>query len=1135
MAVREPRWRMENTQHSENMKSRKEILQKQRQLENQVVEEVEQLWEETQRARNEAATLKKLTKQQQDVIDVLMAEKHERGALIEELRLQLENVKDKLKKHKADASREANQLHNIQAAIYHERETLERQYLEIKTAQDKLLQYVRTHSQNFQGLEEPVEANKQRKELIERVTAESLLNLVKKNEKIMLEANQAREQMEKTMSDLKQELERNKEDVMQQRSLIKHLKHSMNVSINKMKQRWTEIRDVQDVPAAPLESRIIETEGKTEFLTANIRLFTILEEKKRLWEVLESTVGMSSGAEAGGEIEQDTGNVFGQDSMETNNEDEVRTGMKRVILEVEGIREMLRRVREDSDQSKRETAEEKNQIKWMNVRAKKQRRVLDQRLERNIQERDDLELREMRIQRQKEEVEKKLQDTTNAFVRMAEVKATMQKAAAEILQSGEELLRAQTLMKESSNQANKLMDKLVFMKMQIIKWISTKKPLSMKTPSQGQDTGSKDDSFTGYTLGIQMDRDDAEDKMRKEDVSLQILIQNYQQPEICGEGYSVHSQRRSDSVAVEIKEQQNVLLQMQSEGHEETVEDEQTELETNIKDIIRAETEIFSLKEVEGNLREEVANAMETMDKNNQEIKRIISEINELQSHGPEIKTELENYISKNEIMEQRVIGHFEKTEYEESANRSTDVFEHKTHEYEEQMQEDEAALRPNVTTEVDITSRIKDSREDLTMQAEEVSDLSTTIQRLKEEIHKTKEIIGFMEINTKNQPQLYKTTKEHRHKNSEADDLIQDMKEFQELLKIVQTTMRVNEIHLKDEMSSIKAMKFAAKKQKRELEQRLEEILREKDELNIFKLKMQSQTEMRLNKLKNLQSSMKKITARNDKNSEKLEVVMKETNIKIQSLDDMNRMIKGTKQGLENICISIMKEKAVLEKTVREIRQQRGRQSVTENVKRDNGGLGKAVADSDLQNFTKMEKEKGIEELENEVLRLRSDNKDLTDYIKQMMDMSVRTNTEHEQLKHEKENIEMLQKNIQVELQKLTQAKKQSEAKIQEMNDLSQNINDQKSELDESMQMYKRQLRELELLKVELEAQKKENIRTFKNCQRKKEEGITIWNELQKEREIMKREMRKKSKELDRRLEKTMRERDELELLKKK
>lgn len=460
---------MENPQHLENMTSQKEILGKQRQLENQVMEEIEQLWEETQRARNEGARLKKVTKQQQDVINVLMAEKHERGTLIEELRLQLENVTDKLKEHKAEASREANELRNMQAAIRNERETLERQYLELKTEQRKLLQYVRAHSGNFPGLEEPLEESKRRKELMERVTAESLLNLVEKNKKIMLEADQAREQMEKTMSDIKHELERNKEYVMQQRRFIKHLKRSVNVRVNKRKQRWTEIPDVQlqDVPVAPFESRTIETEGQPTFSTAHLRLFAILEEKKKLWEVLESTsdqqhVGMSHGAEAGRHIEHGTGNVFGQDSMETNTGDEVRTGMQRVILEVEGIRKMLRRVREDSDQSKREIAEEKNQIKWMNFSAKKQRRVLDHRSERNIKERDDLEITKMRIQQQKGEVEKKLQDTTKALLGMAEVKATLQKAAAEILQSGEEMLAAHALMKESSNEANKLMVSAAF-------------------------------------------------------------------------------------------------------------------------------------------------------------------------------------------------------------------------------------------------------------------------------------------------------------------------------------------------------------------------------------------------------------------------------------------------------------------------------------------------------------------------------------------------------------------------------------------------------------------------------------------------------------------------------------------------
>lgn len=452
----------------ENMQSTKGILQKQRHLDNQLIEEIEQLWEMTHRAKNEAASLKKIKKQQQDVINVLTTEKHKLGTKIEELSLQLENAIDKLKEYKADASREKNQLQKIQETIHHEREVLERQHLEIKNQQYKLVQYVQTQSRDFRGLEEPLEESKQRQELMERVTAEGLLNLIQKNKKIMLEANQAKEQMVKTMTDIKQELMRNKQYLMQQKSTIKHMKHSVNVSINKMKQGWMEIRDVQmqDVPVAQIESQTKDKEGSTKLYTAN-KLFIILEEKKKLWEVLESTaeqqdltegVGMDiSEADACREIRQDKESECAEDSMETNKENEVSTGMQKVILEVEEIRKMLRRVREDSEQSKREILEEKNQIKWMNFRAKKQRRILDHQLERKEKERDELELIKMKIQQQKEEAKKKLQNMLNAFLKMGEIKATMQKAAAEIHHTGEEMLKAQTLMKESSNEAKKLM------------------------------------------------------------------------------------------------------------------------------------------------------------------------------------------------------------------------------------------------------------------------------------------------------------------------------------------------------------------------------------------------------------------------------------------------------------------------------------------------------------------------------------------------------------------------------------------------------------------------------------------------------------------------------------------------------
>lgn len=57
--------------------------------------------------------------------------------------------------------------------------------------------------------------------------------------------------------------------------------------------------------------------------------------------------------------------------MKTSAENKVNTSMQRAILEVEEIRKILCRIREDSEQSRREITEEKNQIKWMNFCAKK--------------------------------------------------------------------------------------------------------------------------------------------------------------------------------------------------------------------------------------------------------------------------------------------------------------------------------------------------------------------------------------------------------------------------------------------------------------------------------------------------------------------------------------------------------------------------------------------------------------------------------------------------------------------------------------------------------------------------------------------------------------------------------------------
>lgn len=296
MAQMEQDWTMENTKQLEdkqtkNIKTKRETIKRQRQLTCQVMEEIEQLWEETQRDRNEINYLKKKTEQQQEDIAMLTAEKHEQYILIKRLRLELESLIDKLEENKNESSQEKNLV-----AIYQERETLKRRHTEIMNERRKLeiIKYNKTKSQDSKEPEEPLEQIKQGLEMMERLMAESLLSLMNKNQKVMLEAKQAKEQMEKNMADIKQELKKNKQYITQHRDQIEHIKHSMNVNVNKMKQRWTEIqRDVQMQKAIvpEIESRERQKEGKGNFDTVKIKLCIILEEMEKLWDVLEDSGG----------------------------------------------------------------------------------------------------------------------------------------------------------------------------------------------------------------------------------------------------------------------------------------------------------------------------------------------------------------------------------------------------------------------------------------------------------------------------------------------------------------------------------------------------------------------------------------------------------------------------------------------------------------------------------------------------------------------------------------------------------------------------------------------------------------------------------------------------------------------------
>ncbi|XP_070700115.1 trichohyalin-like [Pempheris klunzingeri] len=1172
------------TTKTEYKPTKMETIKRQRQLTCQIIEEIGQLWEETQREKTEIDDLKTKTEWQQEVINRLTAEKHEQDLLIQRLRSQIENVNDKLNEKKDEATQEKMQLQKMWAEIHQEKECLEKRHIEIINERHKweMIKYDKT--QSWKESNEPMEQIKRETKVMQTLMADRLLSLIKKNKKEMLEAKQEKEQMEIIMEDIKQELKRNKKDISQHKEQIEHIKHNMNVNIHKMKRMWT--KNQRDPAVQEVESRERQEEGKGSTDTVKIKLCRIKEEMEKLWDVLEDSeqqleMSLREKQEPRTEIgpmedmtsqeqRQDTDanmtitqwetemkggmqrqkqdmqnklaqiqserdeterieNQFEEDNMETAAENQINTGMRRVILEVEEIRKMLSRVREDTE-NRRNFTEEKSQMKWMNFQAKKKRQELDQRLEKTMKERDELEIVKIKIQRQKLEVEQKLEDTITIILTMGEVKAHIEKAAAEINNTWEEMLKAQRTMEENKEEVKKYMDKLTSMKAQLSRWVLTESTMNtskLQEPLKKIDR----DTLTFAEVTEEADQHQSEDTKDEEHINSECKLTEEQH-----------------FFAMDIKEEQNIFLQTQTEINEGTLMGDQTELVINIREKAEVERQISKLKAREEEIKEQMKDALENVEEKNQEIKRLIMEINDLHSRRPETESGLELTVRESEYVEKGETGLLKETESKDIL-RVNNVFKH---EVQMQKMENGNKVKTEEADECDLMSweveKQKESlqpREDLQTHTEKRdggSYKSADIERLRTEIYRTQEIIRLMKLELENQAEECNIDKD-KGEDSEIEGLLQDMKQFQELLKMVKTAMMQNEKHLKEEISDMKLMKTAAKKQKRELDQRLEKTLRERDELDILKIKMQRQiemTEQKLEKMAKVKSSIEIMTAHARKKNEDIEIIMMETKAK---LEDLNYKVKDTKQKLDNSYLLISQERANLEKFKAEIRQQKD--PAFENSERESGDIKKHVGterNTEMDTMTKTRMGKEIEEMKNKISRLKSENEKMEENIKLITDSLDQKNSENEQLKKEiceqmaqkteREDIEMLRQQTQGEMDNVRRARQQVEAEIKEMNSLRESMERQKQELDDRVQTTERAIREMELLKSELEIKKKESEQIFRKSRRQREESDIMWKEIQRENKLLRRESKIKKRELDKRLEKTMRERDELEML---
>ncbi|KAM9383757.1 uncharacterized protein KZ484_005720 isoform 1-T2 [Pholidichthys leucotaenia] len=1052
-------------QHTE-IKTKSEALKIQRQLTRELMEEIEELWRETESERSEIKLLKIKTEQQQKDIERLASEKHIQHLKMKQLNLQIENMIEKFERNKFAAKQEKTQLQNMWAEIYQERETLDRRHNDIIYERLKLemIKYGQTKSEKS---EEPKDATEQIKRELDMM--ESICD---KNKEMILAAKREKEKAENFIAQILQEFERNKKDISQQCNQIKHFHQILNV---KVKQRWANIQREADMQkAVEVETRDRHNEGKAKFDSLKLKLCSVQEEMEKLWNVL----GESERRQEAERQKQELDDKLQCTKTEIREMEVLRSEIeikKKELVKMMRMnkreKEEISKIKEDIEKSKQDMkssgqvlekvedrcdeamfeegdtvsearesqapqqrrmdfSREKTQIKWMKFQTKKRKRELDHQLEKILKERDEVEIMKIKIQQQRDGIEQTRECVIHAIRTMTEIKTNLKQTAAVMNNTQREILEAQRRTGKDKEDVEKYMDKLTSMKAQVSGWTeiesAVQKTFSVDTCKPQKETLM--DFLTYQTRTISTGKGEAEDKITKQTTSLSdsTTLENEHQEQ----------QNNRTVIAVDIKEEKNISLHMQTEIHGTFAEEENTDLLTNVIEIKEVEEELFRLKAQEQEIKDQIKHALEDVKEQGWEIKRLIKEIKDLERQSPEV----EFPIREPEHLDEQHTELKDKTEQGNILTTNAEVSLQKIMQYEvcelmnlddkKQKQAPESGEKP------------QKHGEQTDGGYEEKLIGSADIQRLRKEIYQTQDIIRLIKDENEKQAGANDVDAVEKPVDGCIEGLLKDIKMFQKFLKMLRTVLKQN-----DEMSNIKSMKIALKRKRRELDQRLEKILREKDELEILKIKMVRQaeiTQQQVEKLAKMRWTLEKMTATARNKSEELESIKKKTEANLRQIWDLHSICETAKQDMKSNSILTSRYRATFEKIKTEIREKRDQESGLDSAERNQ---------EDLKNQTAM------------------------DFLKDVIE--------------------------------------------------------QKQEFDDRVQRAKREIREMELLKSELDIKKKQSEQMFRKSRRKREESEILWDKLEQEKESFRRETKKKRRELDQRLEKTMRERDELELLK--
>ncbi|XP_023198660.1 uncharacterized protein LOC102219462 isoform X2 [Xiphophorus maculatus] len=752
-----------------------------------------------------------------------------------------------------------------------------------------------------------------------------------------------------------------------------------------------------------------------------------------------------------------------------------RPDMQRVIFEPDEIREMLHMIREDTKLCKKHFFEEKTQMKWMNFQAEKRRKKLDQTLERIIQESDQLDILKKKMDQQRQETEKKWRKILTLLLISEKIKNNLEKSTEEIRSTNEEMLKTQQKIKKST-EIKTYMDKLACIKNQINEWKLTQLPVTsglLKEKLEGIHREVRSEILT--------------DTAKKSDA----------------EKNPLENIRTSEGYVIEEK----------TEIHEKFLK-HISQRESFPQEIPTLEKQLYKLNEQEEVLKVQIKTNIRKLQDKTQKMKSIVTELDEIQCQ----KEDAEVIIREMGTGESKLVQEVQQRGY---LTERTNVFRKQI------MQTDleDQTKTTNVEQKPDKVEKWKEDPQALDKETQVCSDGKylrlTDLQRLWAEIYRTQQVIKLIKPEIGCQDGTGNETKDLV--DNEIKGLLQDLRQFRKLLE-----MEVGQKRLNLNVDTC-IQKSTMKKKRRELDFKLENILRERDELEMLKTQIQRKsegTQQQLEKILKCQNDIEKIAGKAKERSKLIMCNMKKSDAKVRMIEDLNKKIEASKQRWNEMYLSTSQHKALTEKLKTELGHEHERESLFE---RENRKRSEKFARD--QSFTS-KKATQAEETFEELLVLTPHQERLTEEIKLIINQF-----NHRKCNREEQNLELSERVIQEILRKVSEMLAQETGTEHNKKALLSETNErQKQQMTEGQHSIKtREIGEMEVLNTELEIKRKENNAILKQMVREGEKNERMMNEIKEAKISFKREVQRRRRELDQTLEKIRKEKDELEMLKLK